>query len=203
MVDLGSGVSNLFPYFLNEAGNKQLAVFVTHFHLDHLIGLVVLPNLNGAKTEIRIAARVHGDFEIEDVVNNLIKPPYWPLGIRAMSNAVEFENLPDRHGAAPRMVGDIAVRWCPQQHPGGSTAYRFDECSTGESVVVATDVEWQASTEEQKSDFIALCTECGPLDLLVMDGQFQQSEYSKFTGWGHSTWTDVIDVAKASSASRC
>ena len=200
VVDLGSGFNNLFPYLKADAVSDDLLVLITHFHLDHLIGLVLLPNLNGAKTNVTIMAREHGEFDIESVVNDLIKPPYWPLGIQAMSGAVHFGNLADTPGEQPVTLGDLQVRWCPQSHPGGSTAYRCDESATGKSVVIATDLEWQKSTEAQRQTLLDLCTNPGPADLLVMDGQFQQSEYHKFEGWGHSTWADVIEVASASQA---
>ena len=200
VVDLGTGVKNLMGYFNHDAGNQEVTVVITHFHLDHLIGLVTLPNLEKSKTNVTVAARVHGEFEIESVVDNLIKPPYWPLDIRSMSKGVKFENLADTHEGTPRSIGDLAMRWCPQSHPGGSTAYRFDELSTGKSVLVATDIEWQKSTDEMRESFLALCADPGPVDLLVMDGQFQASEYHQREGWGHSTWSDVIEVGKASGA---
>ena len=32
--------------------------------------------------------------------------------------------------------------------------------------------------------------------LLVMDGQYDESEYEQYRGWGHSTWQEVAAIAR-------
>jgi ribonuclease BN (tRNA processing enzyme) len=191
LVDLGTGVRTLLPYLNGETSYKELLVLLSHFHLDHLYGLVLLPQLHAIKTKMTIMSQSHYGLNAGQAVDNLINPPYWPLGIRAMSSKILFGNL----GEEPDVLeqGELSVRWDKQNHPGSSTVFRIDESKTGKSIVIATDVEWQASDKIEQNVLIEIAQGS---DLLVMDGQFCDEEYSKYVGWGHSTLNDVAEVGE-------
>ncbi len=191
LVDLGTGVRNLLPYLNGETTDRELLVLLSHFHLDHLYGLVLLPQLHAIKKKITILSQSHYGLSVEQAVNNLINPPYWPLGIHAMSSKILFGNLDEASNNLER--GDLTVRWDRQNHPGNSTVFRIEERQTGKSVVIATDVEWQASNKTEKDVLLDISRGC---DLLVMDGQFCEDEYPAFIGWGHSTLKDAAEVGQ-------
>jgi phosphoribosyl 1,2-cyclic phosphodiesterase len=110
---------------------------------------------------------------------------------------LEFETLEKNAGTAGMNFGDLCIRWCSVHHPGGCFAYRIDEKSTGESLVIGTDIEWQESSDAEKEKFIALCSIPEPAGLLFFDGHFTPENYGSFRNWGHSTWQDGIEIVKS------
>jgi ribonuclease BN (tRNA processing enzyme) len=100
------------------------------------------------------------------------------------------------------VFGGLRISWCPLHHPGGCTAYRVDEPSTGASAVVATDVEWGPAGPAERRAFLDLCARPAPPRLLLFDGQFSRAESARFAGWGHSAWEDAVDAARETGAER-
>ena len=96
----------------------------------------------------------------------------------------------------------LTIRWLPIHHPDGCVAYRIEEPATRTSVVVATDLEWGEATPVERTAFLAFCRQPAPPSLLLFDAQFTATEYPEYKGWGHSTWPEAVEVAKATGAVR-
>jgi ribonuclease BN (tRNA processing enzyme) len=124
------------------------------------------------------------------------------LQVADLASHLRFRNLPGGGSRRPFRFGRLEVRWCPVQHPGGCSAYRIDEPDTGGSCVIATDVEWSLASPELQRAFREFCVWPGPPDILLLDGQYDPGEYRKRRGWGHSTWKQSADVARAVGARR-
>lgn len=75
-------------------------------------------------------------------------------------------------------------------------AYRFDDGS-GASLVYATDIEWRDRTPSQEAEFVSMCSEPSPADLLVIDAHFAAADADRFAGWGHTCWEDGLKIAKS------
>lgn len=194
LVDAGTGVRKLGRYLMNQAGASNAWLFMTHYHLDHLAGLPMLPLLNDPAWSLVLAAPDHHGVGMQEIMSRIMDRPFWPVQAEDVQAHTRFEPL-DEVGAACR-CGGIEVRWCPLHHPGGSTAYRFDEPSTGGSVVIATDVEWGASSAKERTMLKRLLTWPAPAALLVMDGQYQDETVARFRGWGHSTWQEAVRLGR-------
>lgn len=203
LVDAGSGVRALLPELPgNTPGACSLQVFFTHYHLDHVVGLPSLPLFYQKDCAVDIAAPIRGGVRAEHIVRALFSSPLWPVHFDELPSRVTFTDLPEQGFDAPLACGDLVLRWCPVSHPDHCSAVRVDEPATGAAMVFATDIEWQKSTPEQKAWFLRLCREPQPADLLFFDAHFTPEEYPGFVNWGHSTWRDAIEVARASGVKR-
>ena len=178
LVDAGSGVRKL-KGLMRPGGT----LFFTHTHLDHLIGL---PMLAKAWPQRMILPR--GD--LEDVVKRVFSPPVWP---------VELPGADFKVSSSPMDVGALRVSWQEVSHPDGGVSYRVDEPTTGASVVVATDIEWEMMAGKEQESFVQFAKNT---DLLVFDSHYLPSEYAAHKGWGHSTWMNAVDAAKKSGAKK-
>ena len=196
LVDAGTGVRVLGDRIAAVAQTSSVLLLMTHYHLDHVMGLPSLPLIYNQRWTIRVAAPDHNGFRVDEVMPQIMAKPYWPLQVEHLESFIQFTRLPDPVSKEPIRHGGLEVRWCPVHHPGGCTAYRVDEPITGESFVIATDVEWQLSTDEEKQQLLHLCRHPSPASVLVMDGQITPDEYEAYKGWGHSTWKDAADVAR-------
>ena len=161
------------------------------------MGLIYSPEWS-----IQMASPIRDGARIEDVMPRILDKPFWPLQVEDLASHVHFGTLDGESSKSPVRYGGLEIRWCAVQHPGGSTAYRIDEPSTGGSVVVATDIEWAKASPAIQRDFLCLCREPGPVSLLLMDGQYTTEDYAGHEGWGHSTGAEGAEIARQVGASR-
>jgi len=195
LIDGGTGVRLLGRHLMQSPGQQSAWLFMTHYHLDHVVGLPMLPVLFHPKWKLIMAAPDHNKVHMREIMARILDTPLWPLQVEDLKSGITYEQLDGMASASPFQCGGIEVRWCPLHHPGGCTAYRFDEPSTGASVVIATDMEWGQSAPGEKGYFENLLSHPSPAGLLLMDGQYENAEIEKFRGWGHSSWQEALELA--------
>ncbi|MCX7819596.1 MAG: MBL fold metallo-hydrolase [Kiritimatiellae bacterium] len=195
IIDAGTGVRRLSAS-LGRASDP-LTVLFTHYHLDHIAGLPLLGALYQRGREVTLAAPLLGGRAVADVLPNLFGPPFWPVGLHHIGAQLRFETLT----AAPLVVGRLEVRWCAVEHQGGCVAYRVDEREGG-ALVFATDIEWAAAGEDRRREFLRFCRTPSPASLLCFDGAYTDAEYAGRRGWGHSTWSEAVAVARAAGVAQ-
>jgi len=178
LVDAGSGVRKL-KGLLHPGGT----LFFTHTHLDHLVGLPML-----AKVWPRRMISPRGG--LADVLKRVFSPPVWPVELPGADYSVP---------SSPMEIGALRVSWQEVLHPDGCVSYRVEESATGASVVVATDIEWQAMTPQAQASFAQFAQGA---DLLIFDSHYLPNEYAAHKGWGHSTWMDAVEAAQQSGAKK-
>lgn len=200
LVDAGTGIRPLGARLQAEAGPRPLLLLLTHYHLDHTMGLPALGLLYDRQWHVTIAASRRGRFTVREVLPRLLHAPFWPLQVEDLAASIRFRSLPDASRDRTIRVGRLRVRWCPVHHPGGCTAYRIDEGP--HAVVVATDVEWARSSRPERAALTALCRDPFPASVLLMDGQYAHATYAAHAGWGHSTWEEGIALARATGVRR-
>ena len=176
--DAGSAAYRIADYLETDT----IDIFLSHAHLDHVVGLTFLFDvINGRKIE-RIT--VHGEPEkLDAVCQHLfskflfpVKPPF------------------DTKVLQPRtLLADGAVlTHFPLKHPNGSVGYRVDW--PDRSLAYVTDTVAAAD-----ADYVE---KIRGVDLLVHECNFgdDQSEQAELTG--HSCITPVAQVAAAAEVGR-
>ncbi len=202
-VDAGTGLRELGRDLEKKSRNgSELLFLMTHYHLDHLMGLPAFAPLYREGTSLTIAAPRREGRTPKTVISRIFSAPLWPLQIDRIPARIDFLTLAASSASAPFIHGGLRVTWAPLHHPGGSTAYRIDEPATGGSFVFATDVEWRESSPAERKAFLRLCGEPGPPGLLAFDGQYGDGQYPRFRGWGHSTREDAVAVAETIRAGK-
>ncbi len=193
LVDAGTGIRRLGSELGSREESGAVCLLMTHYHLDHITGLPSFGPLYEAGRDIVIAAPRHEEFQIDQVMAAIVEKPFWPVQIKNLGSRIRFADLEGRGSLPDDIEEHFRLTWCGVRHPGGCTAYRIEDRATGAAVVVATDMEWPASSPAEQQAFLALCTTPTPAGLLIMDGQYNRSNYKRYRGWGHSCWEDVVD----------
>ncbi|HOX26122.1 MAG TPA: MBL fold metallo-hydrolase [Candidatus Krumholzibacteria bacterium] len=199
VLDCGSGLPAIAPRLAPAA---ELVLLLTHFHVDHLIGLATFGPLYASGSRLRFAAPRAGGATVEAALRGLLRAPYWPVELDRVPARLSFADLPPSSGAEPLRIGDLEVRWAPVPHPDGCTAYRLDDRADGTSLVLATDAEWRDAPAELRLGFLTLCREPSPCDLLICDGQYDDTTAAARHGWGHSSQSQAVELARESGARR-
>lgn len=195
--DAGTGIRSVYDQLVAWAPElRTVLCCFSHFHLDHLAGFPSFKSLYDQEWTVEIAARVIGEHTAEDIITALVQPPLWPLTLDELVAGKRFRIFDEESETVTNDYGGLALRWCRLPHPGGSTAFRIDEPTTGASVVIATDVEWEQGTTDEQHALRTLCATPHPVQLLVFDGQYDQATYDAVRGWGHSTWQNGVALAR-------
>ncbi len=201
IIDAGTGLRNLLPHL--GQSTDPLVLLLSHYHLDHLMGLPAFPPLYQKGRPIKIVGLVppSGRPDTWQALTNLIGEPYWPVSLARAGSLLVTVDVSARDGSWQGelsreflTVGSLEVRVCPVPHPGGCLAWRIDDPAKGSSLVFATDMEWSEAGLDHRRKFKDFCRNPNPVSALIMDGHYAEKEYSSHMGWGHSTLQEVAQV---------
>jgi len=201
IIDAGTGLKNLLPH-LGES-TDPLVLLLSHYHLDHLMGLPSFPPLYQSGRSIKIVGLVppSGRPDTWQALTTLMGEPYWPVPLAEAGSMLVTVGVSTKDGSWQGeytreylTVGSLEVRVCPVPHPGGCLAWRIDDPANRSFLVFATDMEWSQAGLDQRRAFKDFCTNPTPVSTMIMDGHYAEKEYPSHMGWGHSTLQEVAQV---------
>lgn len=118
LLDAGTGMFRL-PSRLQT---DTLDILLSHAHLDHVVGLTFLLGILYQRPVATV--RVWGERAKLDAVRTLLGSELiFPIALPVTWHAID-ENKSET--ASPLSVAGTTVTWRPQEHPGGSVAYRIE-----------------------------------------------------------------------------
>lgn len=179
VLDAGTGI-----YRLNRhLETRRLDIFLTHAHLDHVIGLTYLLGVLRGREMQRIA--VHGEAHaLAAVRDHLFAPALFPV-----MPSFEMRELGDDAaiGAGGRVRGfDVPG------HPGRSVGYRVDW--PGRSLAYVTDC-----VADPAADYVQALR---GVDLLIHECNFPDARAEQAAPTGHSHTSQVARVAAEAGVGR-
>lgn len=174
--DAGTGFFRVQP----RLQTRELDIFLTHAHLDHICGLTffMVPMLSGDVDSVR----VHGQAEVLTAVRkHLFAPELFPI-------EPDFEWCELADNSKREIANNGQLTWIPLQHPGGSAGYRIDwpNCS----MAYITDTSAPGNYQPFIQD----------VDVLIHECYFPDSMQEWAQKTGHSHASAVAEVAKAAQA---
>ena len=193
VVDAGSGMRNLGKALVSEPGLDQITLIFTHAHWDHLSGFPFFIPAYLPRFTIHLCGGPNAQQSIEKYLKHQMGAPYFPVEFQHLKAKILFgcDESPI-HWTNPSNPNKMVVESIPLNHPDGGYGFKFIE--NGKSFVFLTDNELSVShgngfSREKYVEF------CQGADLLFHDAQYTAEEYEKTRGWGHSTYSDVIQLA--------
>ena len=198
VVDAGTGIIKYDKELKREYPNypagvdRNIAVILSHFHIDHIIGLAAfIPAWNGS-ANLKIYACPYDDRPLKEQIFGMFHPPYWPINLKDISVDC-LPMLKDR----PVDVGPMKIKTLPAPHADGTVNFHI---SNGEKTVVyMLDSEVQQLDEAGYELFVQACKDA---DLVVFDACYAPEDYGPRRGWGHSTYEQGVKLAERSGCKR-
>ena len=189
--DAGTGIRGLGQRMLDEGGRIDTDLFLTHFHWDHIQGIPFFAPLYNPETDIRIHGAPQGDRSVESIFRAQLKPIYFPIPFEALEASMQFRHIDE----GPWESGEVTVHAMRMRHPANTYGYRID--TKGLSVAYMPDNELVGAEYPVEPDWYDHLVEfLGDVDLLVHDAMFTDEEYPAREGWGHSTFTQAVQLAQ-------
>ncbi|MBN1815852.1 MAG: MBL fold metallo-hydrolase [Sedimentisphaerales bacterium] len=192
VLDAGTGMCAVARELVRTEHGEATVLF-SHYHLDHLAGLMMNPLFYAPEWTFHFVGPTFADGGVRQAITRLLAPPYWPVPWERMRARLEFSEFAEEG----IRTGNLCVRGCSMPHPGGCMAYRIEDGDSGASLVFATDFEWPNRSKEQEATFMTMCREPKAADAIVMDAHFIRADAHRFAGWGHNCWEDCLDIAES------
>ena len=183
--DAGTGAYRL----LDRLESDKLDVFLSHAHLDHIVGLTYLL-LPFAQERLKTIRLYGTERTLEAVGTHLFSEPVFPV-----MPDFDFRSL-ESHPSVELPDGGVLRHRPLPNHPGGTTAFRVDWPETNaqpqRSLAYVTDTPVDGSYV----DFVK------GVDVLIHECYFpdESAEWAEKTG--HSHTTPVVTLARDADVGR-
>lgn len=190
--DSGTGI---IPLGKQVEHAKKHSLFISHPHLDHLIGFPFFTPLSDPHSQIEIWIPNDGPKQGKEVLSTLSSPPYFPISLDQFPAYLSFKTLQTHTTLS---IGAFSISTYPATHPGSSLCYKIQAGDI--QIGLATDNEFLKGYEGSPSEisqtdpfmqehipFIEFFRGC---DLFIHEAQYFPEEYKTRIGWGHTSLTN-------------
>jgi phosphoribosyl 1,2-cyclic phosphodiesterase/CheY-like chemotaxis protein len=204
--DAGSGIRALGLHLNKEFKGRplNLTLLLTHMHWDHIQGFPFFMPAYNPQNHLRILGYEGATQGLAETLSGQMESPYFPIGLEEVPANIQIEELKDMAFS----IGRVRVKSYFVNHPGICVGYRL-ETSAG-SIVFIPDIEpfhrlrshpdqedshHQENVEYARHEDRRLADFVEGADILIMDSQYDSTEYQSHLGWGHACVDDVVNLA--------
>jgi len=183
--DAGSGICGLQE--IPNGQEKRVHLFFSHYHLDHVNGLLFCSEL----FDPAYTFHIYGSGNVKSIIDKFLSPPLHPVGLDELEAKIEFHEITS--GEILSLPNSIQVGTFELIHPGGSMGYRvkYDD----KVFCYCTDAE----LAEHQND-VELLEFIRDADLLVLDSFFEDGKV--IPGWGHASPSECAEWAVRSNVKK-
>jgi len=210
ILDGGAGIRLVGQDMLSQLPVK-CSIFITHTHWDHIQGLPFFLPLFIPGNEINIYGSydpVYGK-DLKSILSQQMEYCYFPVRENELNASISYTNIRELQEF---QVGKATVTGLLMNHPVLNYGYKIE--ADGKSVFFTGDhepqhnfyspgdegyEEFQESIDEKEQVYVDFIR---GVDLLIADSQYTDEEYPMKTGWGHSTYTKNICLAKKANVKK-
>lgn len=189
--DAGTGIRKLGKEIENGKMPKTETIFLvfSHFHWDHIQGLPFFDPAYNPNQHIGIFSpnRKMKDNDLKQIFETQMQKEYFPVQLEKMGANFQFFTN-EAYKAHLNLEAYVKFTHRKHNHPGKACSFRME--AEGRSFVICTDLEHGETIDPEVIEF------CRNADLLIHDGQYTDEELKNHRGWGHSSYTQAIEVAE-------
>ena len=197
ILDAGTGIRELGRWMVSHPGPQQASLFLTHYHWDHIQGFPFFSPAYDPDFRIHVLGPTQETGTAETLVRGQMRPGYFPVPPEALSARIEYGDLA---GGAMDKEG-TRIRTMRMRHASFTVAYRVDHLENTlvfipDNELVGGHYPVDSRWRERLVNFIS------GADLLVHDAMYTDQEYPDREGWGHSTFSQAVALAREAAVKR-
>lgn len=173
--DAGNGFYKIDKYIVSK---KPIYLFLSHFHLEHIIGLHILPKFNFSQ-----GIQIYGQKGTKNILNKIIKQPY-TMPIKSLPFKVEIYEIGEGIHKIPFLVKCKFLT-----HISPCLGYRIK--LDGKTIAYCTDTGICENLKELAEGADLFITECG-----------LRKSSENIEGWPHLGPEDSAKIAEEAKVKR-
>ena len=188
VIDGGTGLRLLGKHLMEEASPVSIHLLLSHGHWDHLLGIPFFTPIYQESTEILVDGWPPAFQAMTRVFDSHMGDGFFPVAFDHLKARIDYLN---RLAHGPLEVEGARIDAIPTNHPQGGFGFRIRE--DDHSMVFITDNELGADRGQRLPEFVEFVRDC---DLLIHDAQYLPEDMPERRGWGHSTYEEVVTLAR-------
>jgi len=186
--DCGTGIRPLGNELLGKDDDKNIKIFLTHTHWDHIQGIPFFTPLF-KNFNIDFYLNSLSTMRLDDVINAQFRENFFPVNAEEVfQSKLTFNKI---YSGSKIRFDELTIESISIHHSEGTLAYKLEE--NGKTLIYMTDNEIYYDTSQKSisnenlmnmnEDLISFCRGA---DYLVHDCMYFYSDYKDKIGWGHS-----------------
>ncbi len=186
IVDAGTGIRRLGNKLTREKRNRYNFIF-THAHWDHVMGFPFFKPIYNNHCEF-LMHRCPFPSYVEKMLTKVMTPPNFPVRYADLKAKIAYDDICSERFE----IGSVSVEPIPLSHPNTGSGYKFTE--DGKVFVFLTDneLDFVHPGGLPRAEYRAFAQGA---DFLIHDAEYTSEEYEKYVEYGHSSYTQALDLA--------
>lgn len=182
ILDAGTGIRELGRHLVSGEPVKQINLFLTHLHLDHVEGLGFFSAIWDPDVELHLWGPPSSLRSLEDRIGKLMSPPLFPVYLGDVPCRPIFHDTPDEE----MRIGSARVHVQPVTHRGATVGYRIEENGRSFAYIPDHEPALGVDLENIEPEWVSGFGVAQGADVLFHDSQYTEEEYPTHRAWGHS-----------------
>ena len=190
--DAGSGIKALSDALLAAKRSRiDGTILISHPHWDHINALPFFVPFYMQGNQFEICGASHGDITMRDLISAQMDGVYFPVTVREFAASITYRDLAE----GEYTIGGVSVKTMLLSHPGNCLGYRVTY--GGRSICYVTDNElYDPGSDFHSDEYVdRLVGFAREADVLITDCTYTDEVYPRKVGWGHSSVSQVADLA--------
>ncbi len=191
--DGGTGLRELGRTMRRPAGSVRGFLCFSHYHWDHIQGLPFFAPVYAPGNAFTLVGPAQPTADLLQILGGQMASVYFPVSLDQFGANLSYKEI----GEGTFTLGGVPFETLSSFHPGRALIYALSHA--GKRVVYATDNElpagWKSAGGAVAHEVDRFVRFFADADLLIHDAQFTPEQLTRRRGWGHSAWTDVLDIA--------
>jgi phosphoribosyl 1,2-cyclic phosphodiesterase/CheY-like chemotaxis protein len=192
VLDAGTGIKALSDTLIAAKRSRiEGTIFISHPHWDHINALPFFVPFYVPGHQFEICGCKHGDVGVRDLLSAQMDGVYFPVTVREFCASLTYRDLTE----GTFEIAGVRVSTLLLSHPGNCLGYRMEY--GGRAFCYVTDNElYPADSELRCAEYVErLVAFTRGADVLITDCTYADDEYPRKQGWGHSSVSQVVDLA--------
>ena len=195
ILDSGTGIRLLGKSLMEEFQGRpiHLTILISHTHWDHIQGFPFFAPAYQKQNRLRIIGAEDSGYRLASTLEAQMHSSYFPIALEQLSGNLQVEDLHKETFS----IGPVQVKAFRCNHPGMTLGYRLN--TSAGSIAYFPDNE-SFQTPHQSEPFpevreAAFLEFIRDVDILLLDAQYDKTEFPAHQGWGHGCVEEVAQLA--------
>ena len=189
ILDGGSGIREFGKHIFNTKDEKDIHIFISHYHWDHIQGIPFFIPLFNPNNKITFYGISSNGLNVEKEMKQQMLPNNFPISLEEFKAELHFKEI-DKN--IVYNINGLKVETFIVNHPSPTLTFKIIEGNdsfiymTDNELIIDNELERQNDSflRSMNKELIAFCKDC---NYLIHDAMFDEDSMLDKKGWGHSS----------------